>query len=247
MHTLTLPTTLRISPNHIYDLRGAFISLGLHSGLKDEEVAILANRHYQKGEWGENINDYPRVHYRVEKNKAVIWAVNEGVSVLQNLMKGGHLENFTIQEVNMPLQPDGWPIMVSHEVKTGRDMKYDYLIHHYVPYDHRSDHEYHLAPTMKDKIKLLEKTLTTGLQVAISQLCPEIKSKYQPKIEIVDIIEKKIALFRTKNEDGHKITNHTRQYTLRVRCNADLPAGFAVGRMKAYGYGVLTPVVENVL
>ena len=57
-------------------------------------------------------------------------------------------------------------------------------------------------------------------------------------IQIVDIIEKGNAGFRTKDELGRSVNKWTKKYFLCVKTNINIPDGFSIGKNKAYGYGI---------
>ena len=249
MTTLALTFNFPLSPNYIYHFRGAFIDLIRKSNLNDYEKQIFGNREIQSQNSniyiGSNITQYPRIQYRVVNGHAAICALNEGVEVMEKLIQADVLERFTIQGQNIPLLPLTWTRKTEHAISIVDGLDYEYIISDYIPFHHKSDHEYHKLPTFHDKINLLNDKISHGISLSLIEL-NVIQSREFIRVEILDFISKGSAGFKTKDESRNIIKNYTKKYTLQIRSNILLPDGFSIGLNKAYGYGVINRIQNNV-
>jgi hypothetical protein len=226
--------------NNIYDFRGAFIDMAVTSGkLKDHEITLLANREYSGGQWGKESDQYPKVQYRVEDGQAVLFALEEGVDVLEKLIHYQVFDDFVMRNRNLPLHIQS-SYKQERSIKTASKGE-TYMLFHYIPYDHYNDHDYHSAETMKDKVEVLEKTLSHAVNGTLRALG---QKKAESTVTLIDIIHKDKAVYKTKDKDGKPYTEEVVSYFMKIRCNIAGLDQFAIGKHKSLGYGVLKKLIK---
>ncbi|MBK8110498.1 MAG: hypothetical protein IPK46_09295 [Saprospiraceae bacterium] len=235
LNYLHLYFSLKISPHQIADFRGAFIALAMRSNMDDVALSYLDNRQYLNGEAGSLITRYPRVQFRVENGLAAIWAINEGVAVIQQMIQASLLDLFEMYGAKIPLEPAAWPKTGSMVSKVTSKKTNTYRLSYYMPFDHRSDHEYHAAPSMTDKIRILEHALTSGLAISLSELGMGETDVKKIRVQLLDIIRTETLSYKVKAGSDR---NYTKVYDLLISTNVLIPDGYSLGRRKAYGFGV---------
>ena len=73
MHSLSLTFDLQISPQQIYDFRGAIIYL---MGLQND---LFHNREVlSETSLGKPLERYPKIQYRIQDRRATLWGIDEG-------------------------------------------------------------------------------------------------------------------------------------------------------------------------
>lgn len=239
LQTQSLSFDFSLRPNQIYDFRGAFIYMVASSGkINDEGISILSNRSYQKGVWGNVLDQYPLIQYRVEDGKASICAFGDGITVIEKILHLRIADQFTIRNRKIPL----------HVISTHKRERYisenangeTYLLFHYLPYDQYSDHEYHAASTMVNKIEVLQNTINFAISNTVKALDQSISS---PNVIIIDIIHKDKASYKTRTPDDRPLKETLTSYFLKIRCNVSNLDQLSIGKHKSVGYGVIRKVI----
>lgn len=233
MHTLQHTFQLKIKPQQIYDFRGAIIDLA------GPENDLFHNREFKNGIWGNPIERYPKIQYRVDDGCASIWAMDEGVKALKKIMRKGMIANFEMYGTETPLQTIKEKENKGFQPAVTKDWHY-YNLKHFIPMNTKKFEEYKSLITYKEKIALIEKIIVDEillLSYAVTDW--NLTKKQWVKVEIIDIFQKTAARLKTKKNNGDFFTAHPNSYYLQFRTNALLPAGIALGRHKAYGYGIL--------
>ena len=96
---------MMLRPNQIYDFRGAFIDHAVRSTkISDELITLLSNRNYKDGSWGESLQQYPMIQYRISDKCIEIVCFGDGIKAMDKLVHLGILKHFTIQHQPFPLQ-----------------------------------------------------------------------------------------------------------------------------------------------
>ncbi|MFZ1560576.1 MAG: hypothetical protein WAT37_11665 [Saprospiraceae bacterium] len=242
-HTLTITFNLTLPPNKIYDFRGAFISMAANSGISDKDISWISNEEYENGNWGNAIDQYPRVQYRVNQGELQIWAVNEGRKAIERLVNKKNLQHFTLQNKLTPLQI----IKIEKEsftIHKDTDM-HSYLLFHYVPCDEVKEKIYHQMGTMVEKVQYLEQLISKGIYNALLSLSVPNIGDIGSKVTLVDIIKKDKAIYKTKDKKSKKpILKHPLSYFIKFKSDILLPNGFAVGNYKSQGYGAMYKIED---
>jgi len=241
IRTQSITFDLAMKPQQIFDFRGAFIDMVRSSKLTKQEKELFSNREEAPdGSKGKAIERYPLIQYRWAEGKALIWAMNEGVDAIKKLVKSKIFDQFTIQNQHVPL-------LVTHTsekelvaLRIDEERAHLYLVFHFVPFGQDKEKEYHSMPTYIEKIKVLEQVLLNEL--VLLTYAVGMKTDKKITVEIVDIIRKSNARYKTKNSDGSYMVIEPQSYFMKIRSNIVLPEGIAIGRHKAYGYGIIIPV-----
>ena len=240
MHTLQHTFQLKIKPQQIYDFRGAVIDLA------GPENDLFHNREYNKGVWGNPIERYPKIQYRVDDGSASLWAMEEGVKALKKIMKKGNIAAFEMYDVETPLQTIKEKENKGFVPAVTEDWHY-YHLRHFIPFNPEKYTEYRSKSTYKEKISIIEKIIVDEILLFSYAINWSIPKEQRVKVELCDILQKTVARLKTKSDTGDFFIAHPNSYYLQVRTNAALPDGIALGRHKAYGYGVLETTEEDVL
>ncbi len=239
LQTLSLTFDLHLRPNQIYDFRGAFIDMVASSEkINDNGISMLSNRTYQNGEWGNVIDQYPLIQYRVEDGKASICAFGEGIALIEKILHQRITDQFTIRNQRIPLH-----VISTHKQERFISENVDgetYMIFHYLPYDQYSDHDYHAAATMCDKIVVLQNTINHAISNTLNALGQKVLT---PNVIILDIIHKDKASYKTRDHEDRPVKMELTSYFLKIRCNVTNLDQLSIGKHKSVGYGVIRKVI----
>jgi len=229
---------MRLRPNQIYDFRGAFIDMAVKSQkVIDDHISLLANRSYQNGIWGKSLNHYPYIQYRIDGSYAEVCGMGTGIKVIEKLINKKILESYRFQDRNIPLY-----IVQSQKqsLVIFKNIPVEYFLFHYIPYDETDDHEYHSKSTMIDKISILEKTISNGIRYALIAFDIEIGNI---DVEIIDIITKDKAKYKTKDINDKEVKLTMNSYFIKMRSSIQNLDQLSIGKHKSLGYGVIRKVI----
>lgn len=235
MHTLQHTFQLKIKPQQIYDFRGAMIDVA------GPENDLFHNRVYKNGVWGDPIERYPKIQYRIDNGFATIWAIDEAVKALKKLLKKDGIPTFEMYGVHTPLQSIKEKENNGFEPSVTTNWQY-YTLKHFIPFNPKKYEEYKSKPTYKEKISVLEKIIVDEILLFSYAIHWQIPKTSVVKVELCDILQQSAARLKTKKENGDFFTAYPTSYYLQFRTNALLPTGIALGRHKAYGYGILETI-----
>jgi hypothetical protein len=206
--------------------------------INDEGISILSNRSYLNGVWGNVLDQYPLIQYRVEDGKASICTFGDGIVVIEKILHQRITDQFTIRNQRLPL----------HIINTHKQERYisenangeTYMLFHYLPYDQYSDHDYHAAATMVDKIVVLQNTINLAISNTLKALGQSASS---PKVTIIDIIHKDKASYKTRDNEDRAVKMELTSYFLKIKCNLTNLDHLSIGKHKSVGYGVIRKVI----
>jgi hypothetical protein len=229
---------MRLRPNQIYDFRGAFIDMAVRSNkVTDDEISLLANRSYQNGVWGKSLNHYPYIQYRVDGSNVEVCGMGQGIKVIEKLINKKILESYTFQDRHIPLYIDQ---SQKQSLVIFENVPVEYFLFHYIPYDETDDHVYHAKSTMIDKISVLEKTISNGIKHALKAFDVEIENI---EVEIIDIITKDKAKYKTKDINDKEVKITMNSYFIKMRSTIQNLDQLSIGKHKSLGYGVIRKVI----
>lgn len=230
---------MALRPNQIYDFRGAFIDHAVQSKkISDELITLLANRTYKDGIWGNSLQQYPMIQYRMSDKSIEIVCFGDCIKVMDKIVHLGILKQFAIQNQPFPLnveQSNKQSLIIDDEEDE------EYMLFHYIPYDHRDDHIYHEQTSMVDKIAVLQGSIINAIQNTLEGF-GIIKNKIA--VTIIDIITKDKASYKTRDQDDHPVKLQLTSYFLKIRCNISNLDQISIGKHKSVGYGVIRKVVK---
>jgi hypothetical protein len=229
---------MQLRPNQIYDFRGAFIDHAVRSKkISDEHITLLANRTYKDGTWGKSEQQYPLVQYRISDGHIEIVSFGDGIQVIDRLVHLGMMTQFTIQHQSFPLHvhQTNRQSLIIHDVA-----EEVYMLFHYVPYGHKDDHLYHAQTSMVAKIGILQDSISHAIQYTLEGF-GIVKDKVV--VEIIDIITKDKASYKTRDHEDNAIKVQLTSYFLKIRCNVANLNQLSIGKHKSVGYGVIKKVI----
>lgn len=238
MHTLLLTLNLKIKPNQIRNFRAAILEL---TGIEKD---VFHNRKNDSEQWGNPIERYPKIQYRIQDGYAQIWAMNEGAKALKKLIKNHCIKGLNLMDVEQDVA-----ILQHTEVDapqaTFSKQKKCYIIKKWIPFNDEKYETYKQAANFKERLKLLEQLLLNEIILFSYAAQWTLKSTEKIKVEINDIHTISKAKYTTYNKENNKrIERNYRAYTLSFWCNATLPENIALGRHKSVGYGVVNSFEE---
>lgn len=229
---------MMLKPNQIYDFRGAFIDHAVQSKkIKDDDITLLANRTYHNGEWAESKQQYPMIQYRINDKCIEIVCFGDGIAVMDKIIHYGLLKHFSIQNQPFPLHVEQTN---KQSLIIGDGANEEYMIFHYIPYDHRDDHLYHEQHTMVQKIGILQASISKAIQNTL-EVFGITKDKIT--IEIIDIIHKDKASYKTRDHTDKPIKIELTSYFMKIRSNIKNLDQLSIGKHKSVGYGVIRKVI----
>lgn len=168
---------------------------------------------------------YPNIHYRSERGKAAIWAIGTGVLAVQQWMQRD-LSEFAIGGKIRSLQPIRLVFQPAQLALTNH--WHTYHLRHYIPLRPEHLRQWEQQPQLSQRAGLLERLLVGHLL----GFCTAVDWQLPARLEV--------ELFHY--EKPHVLTVHRQKrlgFNLDFRCNLQLPAGMALGRSVAFGFGVV--------
>jgi hypothetical protein len=188
---------------------------------------IFHNHRVVEGEITGRIHRYPLIQYRTYQGFAHIWAMQEGVVALQNLLTKPHF---------LPLKS---PLSLPHSFDLAwmpSPQKQLYKLFGYVPFSKQSYQEYQNALTFREKITILERVLTHQLVAFAHAAAWEIDLSTPIEVELHDITEVGRAVYQPADKSPKNIFT---AFDLSFYANVQLPDQAGIGNLTALGYGLL--------
>ena len=167
---------------------------------------------------------YPLVHYRVERGLAALFCLGEGTEDMRHLLGGEptvlHLNG---REVKLEVKD----IAIDYFQPRVVDRMIDYAVSSYLPLNQKHEAVF---KRLDDYARgdYLSRLLVSHLMAFASGV----------GWHIPDRVRVELAAARSLRPAPYKGTSRF-HFDVRFRCNLDLPAGIALGKAVAMGYGVI--------
>lgn len=218
--SLFISFNLPIYPRQIQNWRGAFIEM---AGWEDELFHNHANSQAGNGYHYR----YPLVQYRMQKGKAAIFAINEGVVAVQKVLaQNDWVLNWQKEKVDLQIEDLR---MNEHYLRTTTDLK-KYKLFKWLALNQQNFEKWQACDGLKERVDLLEQILGSNLV----SLCKGLNWRPDVRIEV------KIEEIR----NSRPIKLHSTSllaFDIIYKTNVLLPAGIAIGKGVSHGFGWQVP------
>ncbi len=218
--SLTLQFDLDIYPRQIKNWRGAFLQM---AGWQDE----LFHNHANSQEANNYHYRYPLIHYRYEKGKAAIFAINEGVAALQKVLAQNNWE-IEWQGEKKTLQIEDLR-MNEHYFRMLNDPK-EYRLYKWLALNQENYARWQHCRNLKERIALLERILGSNIISLFKGL--NWRPDERIEVNIQEIRNSQMVQFH-----GQKLLALDIIYD----ANVLLPAGIGIGKGVSLGFGWQMP------
>lgn len=225
---LALTFDLPLHPADIPAFRGSFARLAGRDGRHD----LFHNHNNDSAQRGDYHHRYPLVQYRTRGPHAMVLGLGRGADALADLHATGHLNRFSIRGHRIPLR-----VIDAHREAPGglamhpSEMAFGYRLERYLPFSQARYEEWQSQAALKDKIALLERLLRNHLVSFCYAVDWPPPTTPRIAVQVTDIVRRHTC--RVLGKQPYL------GFTLDFRSNLHLPAGIALGRKTAFGYGVL--------
>ncbi|MCC6727403.1 MAG: hypothetical protein IT258_23065 [Saprospiraceae bacterium] len=189
------------------------------------QLVFQGSNHAQTEPQSHEIQPYPLIQFRFNRGKAALFAINEGIETVTNLLQRNDLaidwENDKYLLRIEQLQLDAASIGLSN-------LRSNYRVHRWMAFNEDNLQKYKRLVTFRDRLALLEHALTENLMALCSGL-----GWSAPRLCDVDI--KEITHIQmTKTDDQESLV-----FDVEFSTDLLLPNGLGMGKSVALGYGVL--------
>ena len=211
---LSLTFDLPIYPRQIRNWRGAFVEMA------GREHDLL---HNHRGDKGTHFR-YPMIQYRINKGRASVVGMNEGVETIQRILSSTDWKlNWMGKETQLnvfDLRMNEFYLRLTKEPK-------HYRVFRYLALNADNYQRYMEAPNMQAKVDILQRVIA-GHIINFANGVNWQMPRGGLKIEVQNIIQsRKVRLF------GNEMIAFNLDYT----ANILLPSYISLGRGVAHGYG----------
>ena len=221
--TLALTFRLPIYPRQIPAWRGAFIEMA------GWEADLLHNHQNNEDAQG-FIYRYPLVQYRVRNGLASIFALNEGIEAVQQVLFSKKWEvNWRGRPTGLII--DNQPERQSYTLELGPTRRYH--IHQYLALNAENYHQWQQCAGLIERARLLERVLRGHLLSCMWGL--GWKGTEQVQVQVQEIRRSKPLPYH-----GQELL----AFELIFDTNVDLPPGIAIGKAVSHGFGWVFPHAE---
>lgn len=235
MNTISVTFDLKITPQQIYDFRGAIIDfVGLENDLFHNRELL------PEGALGNPMQRYPKIQYRFQDGNAALWGINEGAEALKKMLTK-NLNDFEMYGVQTPLRI--YQKIEDKNIQTSVGERYSYRLRHFIPLNEENDKKWQAADSYHDKISLLEQIILNELVLFSYAAQWQLPETPKLSVSIKDILHQSTAHFKTRNEQNRFVNKYAKSFDIIFQTNALLPEGIGLGRHKAYGYGIVSSIV----
>jgi|GEM_PF-888110 len=217
IRTFDLTFSLRIYPRQLPHWRGAFIEMA------GKENDLFHNHDQGNG----NHYRYPLIQYRVNKGKAGIFAINEGVDALQDVLFS------TDWKINW----NGKPLALSvSNPKKGNHMLQmtDTLRHYklfkYLPFNADNYQAWLRCRNLTERIALLERVLASHHIAFFADIGWRLPERLEISLQNIQL---------TQTVKCHDVPMLA--FNLTYAANVLLPTGLALGKAVSHGFGWSAP------
>lgn len=224
IHTLLLSFQHPLFPRQIPLWRGAFIELA------GWETDLLHN-HQPTEAADQFLHRYPLVQYRTYRGHAALFALNEGIEAVQQVLFSKKWEiNWKGKPTGLIL--DQQPQRKSHTLSIG--VKRRYQLHHYLALNADNYQLWLNCANLVERAQLLERILRGHLLSCLWGLGWTGSEQLEVQLQ-------EIRQTTTLPYHGQDLM----AFDLIFDANVDLPPGIALGKAVSHGFGVLFEVVPN--
>jgi hypothetical protein len=226
IRTLSLSFSLPIYTRQIQNWRGAFIEM---AGWQDDQF----HNHDNSVAEGNPINKkkyhyrYPLIQYRVQQGKATIFAINEGVPALQQVLASNDW-NINWQGKPTALQIEDLR-MNEHYLRTTPQPQ-RYKLFKWIALTNDSFQEWDQSKSMIQRTILLQKKLENHLIGLFKGLQWDWKERVEVNLELVRKVQ-------PMQVHGVKLL----AFDIEFSTNVLLPTGIAIGKSVSHGFGWIVP------
>lgn len=244
MHITTISFNLPLSENEIPVFKKAILNI---EGISQEwyNNKVISETGEEK-----NLVRYPPIQFRVLDGYATLWAINEGAKILEADLKSKKLLRFFWNGQERSFR------LIRHFTNASETADYlpdtkslSYRLCNYLPLTSNasgnssgsSHQQYKQARTFVQKIKILEKVITSHLVLFSYAAGWKLNAEQKLKVELVDITSLSAGVYKKGSVEKEK---HFKKFDLIIRLNARLPDGIALGSQVSLGYGVLQQLEE---
>lgn len=217
LRTLTLSFNLPIYARQIRQWRGAFIEMAgwendyFHNHIDAEKV------HYR----------YPVIQYRIHKRNAAIFALNEGVDALQEVL-AKHDWTINWEGSERALMIEDLRMQEHYLRMCARPLTYK--LFKWLPLNQENYQRYQECRNMVERIILLERILGSNLIALCASLDWRLPERLEVSIQHIQQVE-------TVNYHGIPML----AFNLSYNANILLPPQIAIGRSVSHGFGWQQP------
>lgn len=243
--SLQVHFSLPLTPHEIPAFRGAIAeAAGWDQDLfhnHDNAHVVPVERYMEAAEAGEAVLQkvikgelkdryhyrYPLIQYRVDKNKASIYAIGAGVPALQQwLMQKG--PTLTMKGKQSPLLIQGMQEGM-HSLQMLPEMK-GYRLMDYLPFNDDNYQKWRQRDTLIEGLTIVEKSLTGHILGFAERMGYRLPERLEVRL---------MNISRTKPVRTYGSSRMA--FNLLFKANIDLPPGMALGRGVSHGFGVVMP------
>ena len=222
--TLSLTFSLPIYTRQIQNWRGAFIQM---AGWQDDRFHNHDNRPTEDRPPSAYHYRYPLIQYRVRQGKASLFAINEGVPALQQVLATNDW-NIIWQGKPTALQVEDLR-MNEHYLRT-TPQPHRYKMFKWIALTADSFQEWETNKNMIQRTMLLQKKLENHL----IGLFKGLQWDWQERIEVSLELVRKVQPMQVH---GVKLL----AFDIEFSTNVLLPTGIAIGKSVSHGFGWIVP------
>lgn len=218
IRTLSLSFNLPIYTRQIPQWRGAFIEM---AGWQDDRF------HNHRGDGDALRYRYPLIQYRVRRRKASLFAINEGVEALQQVLAAndwqirwqGATRQLMVEDLRMR----------EHELRL-TETPQTYQLYKYLALNNENFERWQRADGLAERTQLLERVLRGHLLSGLWGL--GWTGEEEIKVRIQEMRKTQYLPFKGKDQLAFDLVYTT---------NVSLPPQIALGRVVSHGFGWQVP------
>ena len=219
IETLLLTFHLPLHHKAISSWRGAFVEMA------GRDTDLLHNHNNAEPAGGLKYR-YPLVQYRVNQGMAALFAINEGIEAIQEILLTKKWElNWKDKPTRLALicEPE------QHRQVLCFDTPQRYHLQQYLPFNADNYERWQACGSLAEKVQLLERMIRGHVLSCLWGL--GWKGSEEIRINLQDVGQPQFLSFKTQR---------LLSFDLIFDSNADLPSGLGLGKAASTGFGVLT-------
>ena len=227
--TLTISFNLSLHSRQIPQWRGAFIEMAgwedeLFHNHRNETTALSEEVHSQPSAYHHR---YPLIQYRVRRGKATIYAINEGVEALQQILANsdwklnwhGRTESLQVEDLEMK----------EHYFRMLPQPK-EYRLTQWLALNQESYRQWQQCNGLLERAQLLQRKIENHLVGLFKGLQWDWPERFEVQLQNID--RSKVILY------------HEAQlmcFDVAFTANVLLPSDIGIGKGVSHGFGVVFP------